>query len=83
MGMAETGNDGSIEERIKLKEHDMATGEIEVNQHWHELEPILLKIMQEHTVRKGCQWREDALAQIKIDLVLFLERQEVCQEDAV
>lgn len=53
----------------------------EVAKYRHEFEAIILKIMREHTQRKGCEW-EDDMDGILCDIATAIEKRERCKAAA-
>lgn len=58
----------------------MATTGLEIVKHRHEFEALIRKVMLEHTQRKGCGWKRDAVENILCDITVSIERQEVCKD---
>lgn len=54
----------------------------EVSLYHDELERLVSRIMDRHTARKGCRWRDGAMEAILCDLTQAIERQEICQAAA-
>jgi len=59
-----------------------AAARFEVDQHRAQLEPIILAIMQEHTARKGCEWKDGAADRILRNLGWLFEQEETCKDAA-
>jgi hypothetical protein len=57
----------------------------EVDAHRAELMPIILRIMQEHTARTGCEWKGGdaaAAARVLCNLGWLFEQEETCKDAA-